>query len=88
MPVISTFSGIVVRMYYFDTSQHSAPHIHAQYAEDSAVFSIDNGNVLAGGLPPRQTRLVQAWIEVRRGSLAADWILAANGATLSAIEPI
>ena len=88
MPVISIFSGVVIRMYYFDTSQHSVPHIHAQYAEDSAVFSIEDGNVLAGSLPPRQTRLVQAWIELRRESLAADWILAVNGATLSAIEPL
>ena len=88
MPVISIFSGIVIRMYYFDTGQHSAPHIHAHYAEDSAVFAIEDGNVLAGSLPPKQTRLVQAWIELRRESLAADWILAISGATLSAIDPL
>lgn len=34
MPVISMFYGIIVRMFYFDTDMHKAPHIHVQYAEE------------------------------------------------------
>ena len=37
------------------------PHIHALYAGDEAVFSIEAGELLDGSLPRRQTRLVQAW---------------------------
>jgi hypothetical protein len=88
VPVISIFNGIVVRMYFFDSKQHAEPHVHVQYGEGSAVFSIKDGLLLAGEIPPRQTRLIQAWIELRREDLAADWILATNGATLSAIEPL
>ena len=53
-----------------------------------ASFSIQDGTLLAGELPPRQTRLVQAWMELRRDELTADWNLAINGATLKAIEPL
>jgi hypothetical protein len=88
MPVISMFSGIIVRMYFFDTKQHAKPHIHAEYGEFTAVFAIEDSSLPGGSLPPRQTRLIQAWIELRREDLAADWILAANGATLLAVEPL
>lgn len=88
MPVICSFYGIVIRMYYFDTQQHSKPHIHAEYGEFSAVFSIEEGSMLAGELPARQQRLVQAWIELRKEDLMADWNLATRGATIFNIEPL
>ena len=88
MPVISIFSGIVIRMYFLDTQQHSRPHVHAQYGELKAVFAIDDGTVLTGNIPPRQTCLIQAWIELRRDDLTASWKLATAGAALSPIEPL
>jgi hypothetical protein len=88
MPVISSFYGIVVRMYFFDNKQHAKPHIHVEYGEFSAVFSIEDGSTLAGELPSRQRRLVQAWIELRREDLMADWNLAVNGAILFSIDPL
>ncbi len=88
MPIISMFNGIIVRMYFFDTKQHATPHIHVGYGEFSAVFSIEQGSLLAGSVPPKQTRLLQAWIELRREDLMADWILAVEGATLFKVEPL
>ncbi len=40
------------------------PHIHAAYQDNEAVFSILDGEVISGSLPRKQTRLVQAWIEL------------------------
>ena len=88
MPVISMFYGIIIRMYFMDTRQHSQPHIHVQYGDDSAVFSLEDGERLAGKLPPKQTRLVQAWIELRREDLIANWQLAVKGETLFKVEPL
>jgi hypothetical protein len=88
VPTISMFYGIVIRMYYFDTQRHTRPHVHAEYGGCATVFAIDDCTLLAGDFPPRQRRLVEAWIEVQRESLAADWILAVQGATLFAIEPL
>lgn len=88
MPVISMFYGIIVRMYFMDTRQHAKPHIHVQYADDSAVFALDDGELLAGELPAKQTRLVHAWIELRREELAADWQLAVKGDAPFKIDPL
>ncbi|MDO3379751.1 DUF4160 domain-containing protein [Geoalkalibacter halelectricus] len=35
-----------------------------------------------------KTRLVQAWIEIHRDSLLADWELAINGQPLFPIDPL
>jgi hypothetical protein len=88
MPTISMFCGIVIRMYYFDTQRHTRPHVHAEYGEFAAVFAIDDCSLLAGDFPPRQKRIVHGWIELQRENLHADWILAVQGATLFAIEPL
>ncbi|TVQ18575.1 MAG: DUF4160 domain-containing protein [Spirochaetaceae bacterium] len=88
MPVISMFYGIIIRMYFMDNQQHSEPHIHALYSGMEAVFRIVDGSVLAGELPTKQLRLVQAWIELRKDELAADWDLAVAGETPYKIEPL
>ena len=58
------------------------------YAGDEAVFAIETGESLDGYLPRRQTRLVQAWIEIRREELMADWSLAAKGQPVFNIDPL
>lgn len=88
MPTISMFYGIIVRMYFFDTRQHALPHIHVEYSGQSAVFSIDSGEVIAGMLPAKQGKLVGAWIELHRDELMADWQLAIKGEALFKIEPL
>jgi len=88
MPVISMFYGIVIRMYFMDNKQHSQPHIHAEYGDYSAVFALMDGQLLAGEIPSRQTKLVQAWIELRQEELMADWRLAVNGDAPFKIDPL
>ncbi|QTQ32645.1 putative protein DUf4160 [Aromatoleum bremense] len=41
-----------------------------------------------GEIPVAKARLVQAWIEIHRESLLADWELAVNGEKPFAIEPL
>jgi hypothetical protein len=88
MPILSMFYGIIIRMYFFDDKEHHMPHLHAEYAENRAVFSIGDGEVLAGALPPGKARLVQAWIEIHREELLADWQLAVIGEEVFKIEPL
>lgn len=64
------------------------PHIHAKYAEFEASVSIDEGEILAGQLPRKQLRLVQAWIELHRDELVADWELAISGEKPYKINPL
>ncbi len=88
MPIISMFYGIIIRIYLIDNKQHAIPHIHARYAEHEASISIDEGEILAGSLPRKQLRLVQAWIELHRDELQADWELAIHGETPYKIAPL
>ena len=88
MLVISMFYGVIVLMYYFDNKKHHLPHIHAQYGEEEAVISIPEGSVIEGSLRTAKLKLVQAWIEIHRDELMADWQLAVNGQAVFKIEPL
>src|SRR3990172_11406017 len=46
MPVLSTFYGIVVSMYFMDNRRHHRPHVHARYQDDEAVLSIPESELL------------------------------------------
>jgi hypothetical protein len=88
MPIISMFYGIIIRMYLIDTQRHNLPHLHAKYAEFEASIGIEDGEVLAGKLPRKQLRLVQAWIELHRDELMADWELVVGGEQPYRILPL
>ena len=88
MPTLSMFYGILIRMYFFDAEQHHLPHVHAQYQGQHAQFAIDGGDVLSGGLPRAQTRLVQAWIEIHQDELDAAWNMAVKGFRPGKIAPL
>lgn len=88
MPVISMFYGLIVAMYYLDTKQHKLPHIHVKYGEMEGVYEIPGGKLLEGGLPPNKEKLVQAWIEIHREDLMANWQLAISGTKVFTIDPL
>jgi len=88
MPVISMFYGILIRMYLLDNNHHNLPHIHARNAEFEASVSLHDGELLAGTLPRKQLRLVQAWIELHREELLVDWDLAVHGELPFRVAPL
>jgi hypothetical protein len=79
MPTISMFYGILIRMFFRDLDKHKTPHIHADYQGQVGVYSILDGILLAGSLPPNKHKLVVAWIEIHQEDLLANWELAVNG---------
>ncbi len=86
MPTISMFYGILIRMFFKDIDKHHLPHIHADYQGETAVYSIPDGKLLAGAIPPRKEKLVVAWIEIHQDDLLADWKLAVDGKPLFKIK--
>jgi hypothetical protein len=82
------FYGLLVSMYFKDTEQHNSPHIHIRYQDFRAVFGIPDGDLLAGDLPPKKKKLVEAWIEIHAEELMADWQLALEGKELFRIDPL
>ena len=88
MPTISMFYGIIIRMYFFDNQQHSLPHIHVHYQDSAAIIEIPSGVIIEGALPKAKQKLVDAWIEIHRDELIADWELAVNGEPIFKIDPL
>ncbi len=58
MPTLSTFYGILIRMFYNDPPP---PHFHAKYAEYEATVDIGSWEILEGELPNRAFTLVREW---------------------------
>ncbi len=88
MPSISAFYGIIIYMYFMDNRQHKAPHIHVKYQGQEVVVSIPNGDVLEGKIPSSKMKLLQAWIEIHKDELMADWELAVSGEHPYKIDPL
>ena len=88
MPTISMFYGILIKLYFYDDKKHSEPHIHAEYGEQQASIAIQDGQILSGCLPAPKMKLVQAWIEIHKEDLLADWKLAVEGETVFKIDPL
>ncbi|MCL2005283.1 MAG: DUF4160 domain-containing protein [Planctomycetaceae bacterium] len=88
MPELASFYGIKVMMYTLDNKKHHLPHIHARYQNDKAVFSLPDGELLAGNLPSKKLRMVQTWIDIHEDELMQCWNLAVNGIDPPKIEPL
>ena len=73
MPELSRFYGIIVTMYMEVNEPHQVPHFHVRYNEFRASYSIDPIAQLAGALPRRQQRLVEAWAELHQTELLDRW---------------
>ncbi len=88
MPVISMFYGVVVMMFFVDNKRHKKPHIHVRYQDQEAVLSIPEGNVLEGKIRSNKLKLIQAWIEIHKEDLLANWDVAVKGESPFPIEPL
>ncbi len=87
MPVISSFYGILIKMYFGD---HLPPHFHAEYVEHTAQISINNLGILQGYLPPKALALVIEWASIHLEELMQNWkILSEEGSgSFIKIEPL
>lgn len=85
MPTISSFYGILIRMYY---DEHGPPHFHVEYQDYSASIDINSLEVSVGHLPRRALNLVLDWAELHRDDLRANWARIEKGEQLAAISPL
>lgn len=85
MPVISTFFGILIRMFY---QEHGIAHFRAEHQDQHATFTFD-GKILAGDLRSRTAlRLIEQWAKLHREELEANWHRMRAGEPLEKIEPL
>ena len=72
MPELCRFYNIIIKMIYSDNGQHNKPHFHVYFAEYEASVGVD-GELLAGSLPVKQLKLVQAWAAIHEDELYKAW---------------
>lgn len=60
MPVVSTFFGILIRMFY---REHGLPHFYVEHQGQQATFTFTfGGELLAGNIRSRTAlRLIREW---------------------------
>ncbi len=85
MPTISSFYGILIRMFFND---HAPPHFHAIYAEYEATIDIETLSISSGNLPRRALELVLDWAELYQSELIEDWLLCKAKQQPKAILPL
>ena len=85
MPTISSFYGILIRMFYND---HEPAHFHATYAEFQATIDIERLTVVEGSLPRRALELVLDWAELHQAELRENWSLARQRQPPHKIQPL
>lgn len=73
-------------MYWEANEPHHAAHFHVRYARYRASYSIEPVAQLAGALPIRQQRLLEAWAELHQKELKENWQLVQQGRQPNKIE--
>jgi hypothetical protein len=87
MPELCRFYNIIIKMIYSDNLCHHKPHFHVFYAEYEASVGVD-GELLAGSIPVKQLKLVQAWAAIHEEELYAAWVKAVKNEPFDKIEPL
>ena len=87
MPVLSMFYGIIIRMQSEKGGKHHLPHIHVICGDDESVFTLE-GEQLEGNISVSKKKLVEAWIEIHKEELKANWKLLDEGEQFFKIEPL
>jgi hypothetical protein len=62
--------------------------IFTHYQDAVGIFSIEPVGLIAGSLPTRERRLVEAWAELHHAELSTDWQRLQEGRRPLAIEPL
>ncbi len=89
MPAICIFYGIIIRMYNEKGGKHHKPHIHAEYQGKEIVIALD-GEILEDSdkFPKNKLKLIDAWMEIHREDLEANWQLLSEGQRFFKIPPL
>ena len=85
MPIIPTFFGIVIRMFY---KEHEPPHFHAEHQGEQAKCNFD-GEIVGGYIRSRTARaLIRRWAVGHCRELQMNWEKMKAGRPLDRIEPL
>ena len=85
MSTICMFRGIKI---YINWREHQPPHFHAKYGGDEVVVGINDAEVIEGGIPSKQLKMLLGWTVLHQDELMENWKLAEQKQELFPIEPL
>lgn len=85
MPTICMFRGIKISINWDD---HNPPHFHAMYGGQEVCVTIDDIEVLTGGIPAKQLKMLLGWAAFHQEELRENWELASKQQEMFRIEPL
>lgn len=85
MPVVATFFGIVIRMYY---REHEPPHFHAEYQTQAGKFDFDGAQIVGSIRSRNALQLIRRWAVLNRAALEANWSKIKASEPLDRIPPL
>jgi hypothetical protein len=85
MPMISTFYGIVVQMFWSD---HNPPHFHAAYAGEHIVIDIRTLHVIEGSISRRALPMLLERALTHQAELLENWELCQHKQRPNKIVPL
>ena len=85
MPIISTFFGIIIRMFFDD---HEPAHFQAEYQRQNASFDF-SGKMLVGSIRSTTARkLIREWAKAHHLELEENWKRAKALKPLNQVAPL
>lgn len=88
MPEVARFFGIIIRIFAEPGAPHHRPHFHAYYQNHVAIYAVDTLQLMSGGLPRKEQRLVEAWAEMHSDELLENWERLQTGELPFKIAPL
>ena len=88
MPLLSSFFGIAVYMYWERQTQHHAPHFHAIYNEYECIYMLPDLMILSGKLPGRADKMIRAWAKLHKEELIENWNRILQDKPIMKINPL
>ena len=86
--MISAYYGLVIAFCQTRGNTPAPACIHARCQDGAAAFSISDNAIVCGTLPFGKQLLVQAWIEIHREELIANWESWKTSGDFFRIEPL
>ena len=84
-------AGLPLHLYKYNEKggKHHKPHIHAEYQGMEIVIALD-GDILEEKekFPRNKLKLIEAWMEIHREDLEANWQLLSEGQKFFKIPPL
>lgn len=88
MPILSTFYGLVVRMYAEGDGKHHTPHIHVTYQGVEYEIGLDGEDLSTPVLKGNRRKYLDVWMDIHKDELSANWDLLSAGDPAFRIDPL